>query len=86
MRRYGMLLMQGSHGENLTKTNQSVFIMQGMMKDAMLCWSWEWILEEAQVQENLTLRLDQEDTSLGDMSVPWVHYKHFSCTSCSSML
>jgi hypothetical protein len=61
MRRYGMLLMQGSHGENLTKTNQNIFITQEMMKDAIWYWSWEWILEEARklckVQEELKVTL-----------------------------
>jgi hypothetical protein len=97
MRRYGVLLMQGSHGENLTKTNQNVFIMQGIMKDAIWHWSWEWILEEArklcQVQEelNVTLRSGEHlperyERALGSLPAFLMHRLKFRAIGISSIL
>jgi hypothetical protein len=97
MRRYGVLLMQGSHGENLTKTNQNVFIMQGIMKDAIWHWSWEWILEEArklcQVQEelNVTLRSGEHlperyERALGSLPAFLMHQLKLRAIDISSIL
>jgi hypothetical protein len=72
MRRQADLIIAGGLRENLTKRNQSVATVVGLMQDAIWSWCWEWIVEEVQKVRNIQLGVGD---SLSPMESPPEQYE-----------